>query len=89
LGFAEEVASGTLAAAEEFRVVSCDTGATGFLLRKRVAAPKKVPTITTIMAALFQLPVGLLGATDQSGWVKTGATGKAGVDVDSVGPAAN
>ena len=87
-GLAEEVASGTLAAAEEFCVVSCDTGATGFLLRKRVAAPKRVPTITKMMAAIFQLPVGLLGATDKSGWVKTGATGKAGVDVD-VGLAAN
>ena len=87
-GFAEEVTSGTVGAAEEFCVVSCDTGVTGFLLRKRVAAPKRVPTITTMMAAIFQFPVGLLGATDQSGWVKTGATGKAGVDVD-VGPAAN
>jgi hypothetical protein len=52
-GFAEEVASGTLAAAEEFCVVSCDTGVTGFLLRKRVAAPKSVPMVTTIMAAFF------------------------------------
>lgn len=89
-GFAEEVTSGTVGAAEEFCVVSCDTGVTGFLLRKRVAAPKSVPTITTIMAAIFQLPVGLLGATDQSGWVKTGATGKVGAKgADCVGAAAS
>lgn len=60
------------------------------MYRKRVAAPKSVPTITTIMAAIFQLPVGLLGATDQSGWVKTGATGKAGANgADGVGAAAS
>ena len=89
-GFAEEVTSGTVGAAEEFCVVSCDTGVTGFLLRKRVAAPKRVPTITKMMAAIFQLPVGLLGATDQSGWVKTGATGKVGAKgADCVGAAAS
>jgi hypothetical protein len=40
------------------------------------------------MAAIFQLPVGLLGATDQSGPVKTGATGKADANgADGVGAA--
>lgn len=78
------------AVAEEFCAISGDTGATDFLLRKRVAAPKRVPTIiTTIMAAVFQLPVGLLGATDQSGWVSTEATGKAGANgANGVGAAA-
>jgi hypothetical protein len=45
-----------------------------FLLRKRVAAPRSVPAITTIMAAIFQWPVGHLGATDQSGPFKGGGT---------------
>ena len=49
-----------------------------------------MPTITTIVAAIFQLPVGLLGATDQSGSVKTGATGKTGANgADGVGAAAS
>jgi hypothetical protein len=43
-----------------------------------------------MMAAIFQLPVGLLGAIDQSGWVKTGATGKTDANgADGVGVAAN
>jgi hypothetical protein len=50
----EEVSVGTVAAAEEFWADSCDTGVVDFLLRKRVAAPRRVPTITTIMAAIFQ-----------------------------------
>ena len=44
---------GALSAAE-FCAVSCDGGVTDFLLRKRVAAPRSVPTITTIMATVFQ-----------------------------------
>jgi len=47
------VSVATVAAAEEFWAVSCDGGVAGFLLRKRVAAPRAA-TITTIMAAIFQ-----------------------------------
>ena len=48
-----EGVTGALSAAE-FCAVSCDGGVTDFLLRKRVAAPKSVATITTSMAAVFQ-----------------------------------
>jgi len=44
----------TFAATEEFCVVSSDGGVGDFLLRKRVAVPKSVPTITAMMAAIFQ-----------------------------------
>ena len=57
VGFATgsvDVAAGMLAAPEEFCAVSCDAGVAGFLLRKRVAAPKRAPAITTIIAAVFQ-----------------------------------
>ena len=55
-----EFATGSLAAttalavAEEFCPASCADGVAAFLLRKRAAAPKSVPAITTIMAAIFQ-----------------------------------
>jgi hypothetical protein len=48
------VSATAAAAAEEFWAVSCDGGVADFLLRKRVAAPRRVATITTIMAAMFQ-----------------------------------
>lgn len=53
-GSLDGVTVGSLAAIEAFCVVSCEAGVTDFLLRKRVAAPRSVPTITTIMAAIFQ-----------------------------------
>jgi hypothetical protein len=53
-GSVEGVGAGTLAAMEEFCAVSCDGGVADFLLRKRVAAPKSAPAITTIIAAVFQ-----------------------------------
>ncbi len=48
------VTAGTLVASEEFCAVSCDGGVVDFLLRKRVRAPRSVPAITTIIAAVFQ-----------------------------------
>lgn len=53
-GSLDDVTAGTLAAIEEFSAVSCGAGVADFLLRKRVATPKTVPTINTIMAAVFQ-----------------------------------
>ena len=53
-GSVDGVTAGTLATMEEFCVVSCDAGVADFLLRKRVAAPKSEPAITTIIAAVFQ-----------------------------------
>ena len=54
MGSVGGVAAGVLAAIEEFCVVSCDAGVADFLLRKRIAAPKSVPAISTIIAAVFQ-----------------------------------
>jgi hypothetical protein len=53
-GSLDDVTAGTLAAIEEFSAVSCGAGVADFLLRKRVATPKTVPTINTSMAAVFQ-----------------------------------
>jgi hypothetical protein len=52
-GSEDGATAGTVAAAE-FCAVSCDGWVADFLLRKRVAAPKSTPAITTIMAAIFQ-----------------------------------
>jgi hypothetical protein len=49
----DEATAGTLVAGEESCAVSCD-GVADFLLRKTVAAPKSMPTITTVAAAIFQ-----------------------------------
>ena len=53
-GSADGVTAETFAATEEFCADSSDADVGDFLLRKRVAVPKSVPTITAMMAAIFQ-----------------------------------
>lgn len=53
-GAADGVTAETFAATGEFCGDSGDANVGDFLLRKRVAVPKSVPTITAMMAAIFQ-----------------------------------